>query len=162
MSKRIILNSAMRKILASKFQRIRVLPREKHIANEIDMFFKKMNMYEKYEQKCFSAKNIFESDVCTQTGKFSVVDWEWETNEIYLDKSLIKRNYRKSIILSSDIIEKTLKERFQGNLFVISFCVQFGKFRNISIRICQDSDFPVLDENLEKYSQPIMQIYLRT
>ena len=59
-------------------------------------------------------------------------------------------------------IEKMLLQKFPQNSFVISFCIQFGKYRNINIRICQDLDDSILDGNLEMYDQPVMQIHLKT
>lgn len=162
MNKRINLNSAMRKIFNSKVLYVCVLPSKKHITKEIDAFFKSVTLYEKNGKKCFSTKNIFESNVHTPKNELSIVNWEWDTNEIYLDKSLIKINYKKSIIWSINIIERRLRENFSGNSFVISFCIQSGRFRNINIRIFQDLGYSLLNENLDEYSQPILQVYLKT
>ena len=152
----------MKKVLKSKNSYIGVSFQKKEISNEILSFFNQVRLYQKYDKKCFSTDNIFESDVNLHNVDMSVAEWEWDTNEIYLDKMLIKRQYKKSILLSIDIIEKTLLEKFPGNSFVISFCIQFGRFRNINIRICQDLGIPILDEDLDKYSQPVMQVYLTT
>ena len=162
MNKRINLNSAMSNVFNSKFLYGCVLPSKKHIAEEIDAFFKSVTLYEKNGQKCFSTKNIFESNVCIPPNELSIVNWEWDTNEIYLDKSLIKINYKKAIIWSINIIERALQENFSGNSFVISFCIQSGRFRNINIRICQDLGYSLLNENLDEYSQPVLQVYLKT
>lgn len=148
--------------MTSKFPIIRGRLKENYILSEIDDFFSSVKMHEKNEQKCFSVKDFFALDSYTQNVNTSIMEWEWGTNEIYLDKTLIQRQYKKSILLSIRIIEKVLRERFPDNLFLIIFVVQFGKYRNISIRICQDFGESVLDKNLEKYVQPVMQVHLKT
>ena len=161
MNKKVVMNSPMRKHLESKFSNICILPSKRYIG-EIDLFFKKVKMYERDGVKCFSPKNIFESYLHFDNNNSPITEWEWDTNEIYLDKSLIKRQYKKTIVRSSQHIEKILLERFPNNSFQISFCIQFGKYRNISIRICQDLDDSILERDLNKYDQPIMQVYLKT
>ena len=123
MSKKISVNSAMKKIMESKFPYIGILFREQDISNEIVSFLSHVNLYQKDDQKCFSTDNIFESNVSLYN--MPVTEWEWDTNEIYLDKALIKRQYKKSILLSIDTIEKNLRKRFPGNSFVICFFIQF-------------------------------------
>ncbi len=162
MSNSIIINKSMKKLLKSKSLLVCFPINKKRILDEIDVFFEDVKMHERYGQKCFSVENIFESDLFFKNKNLSVVEWEWNKNEIYLDKPLIKRQYKKVVILSSKYIEKALLEKFPNNAFVISFCIQFGKYRNINIRICQASYNSILDEDLDKYEQPVMQIYLMT
>lgn len=160
MTKKTIVNSAMRKIMESRIPYISFLLRKEDISNVIMSFFNQVSLYRSGEQKCFSNDNIFESDLTVNN--LSIAEWEWDTNEIHLDKTLIKRQYKESILLSIDVIEKALQERFPGNSFVVSFSIQFGKFRNINIRVCQDLGISILDEDLDKYNQPVMQVYLST
>ena len=160
MTKKTIVNSAMRKIMESRIPYISFLLRKEDISNVIMSFFNQVSLYRSGEQKCFSNDNIFESYLTVNN--LSIAEWEWDTNEIHLDKTLIKRQYKESILLSIDVIEKALQERFPGNSFVVSFSIQFGKFRNINIRVCQDLGIAILDEDLDKYNQPVMQVYLST
>ena len=160
MTKKTIVNSAMRKIMESRIPYISFLIRKEDISNVIMSFFNQVSLYRSGEQKCFSNDNIFESDLTVNN--LSIAEWEWDTNEIHLDKTLIKRQYKESILLSIDVIEKALQERFPGNSFVVSFSIQFGKFRNINIRVCQDLGIAILDEYLDKYNQPVLQVYLST
>lgn len=162
MNKNTVMNLPMRKIMSSKFPFVFGLLHKKQITDEIDAFLKDVKMYKMADKKCFSLQNAFESESYVQNNNFSIAEWEWNTNEIYLGKSLIKRQYKKVLMLCSSYIEKMLLQKFPQNSFVISFCVQFGKYRNINIRICQDLDDAVLDRNLEMYDQPVMQIYLKT
>jgi hypothetical protein len=160
MTKKTMANSAMRKIMESRIPYISFLLRKKDISNVITSFFDQVSLFRSGEQKCFSNDNIFESDLTVNN--LSIAEWEWDTNEIHLDKTLIKRQFKESILLSIDVIEKALQERFPGNSFVVSFSIQFGKFRNINIRVCQDLGIAILDEDLDKYNQPVMQVYLST
>ena len=162
MSKNIVMNLPMKKIMGCKFPCVCGMLHKNLIIDEIDVFFKDVKIYERADKKCFSVQNIFESESYLQNNDFSIVEWEWNTNEIYLHKSLIKRQYKKVLILCSIYIEKMLLQKFPQNSFVISFCIQFGRYRNINIRICQDLDDAVLDRNLEIYDQPVMQIRLKT
>ena len=162
MNNKIIMNKPMRKLLESKYLGVCFLLNKKSIIDEIDSFFNGVKMYSKDGKKCFSLDNIFDSDLYSQNDSLSVADWEWKTNEIYLDKTLIKNQYKKTILLSSKYIEKKLLEKFPQNSFVINFCIQFGKYRNINIRVCQDLEDAVFDKDLDKYNQPVMQIYLKT
>lgn len=162
MSKNTVMNLPMRKIMDCKYPYVYGLLQKKQIIDEMAGFFKDVKMYEADGRKCFSVQNVFESTVYFQNNDLSIMEWEWDTNEIYLNKSLIKRQYKKVVMLCSEYIEKMLLQKFPTNSFIISFCVQFGKHRNINIRICQDLKDSVLDRNLELYNQPIMQIHLKT
>lgn len=162
MNKNVIMNMAMKRIFRFNFMHFMSSPQEGSIEDEINTFFTHVKMYRKDEQKCFSTKNIFNCEEYTQNANYSALQWEWDTNEIYLDKSIIKRQYKKSIVLATSIIEKILHEKFPMNSFVISVFVQFGRFRNINIRICQDLEETILDKDLDKYNQPIMQICIST
>ena len=162
MNKNTVMNLPMRKIIGCKYPYLCGLLHKKQITDEIDGFFKDVKMYEMANKKCFSAQNIFETESNFQNNSFSIVEWEWDTNEIYLGKSLIKRQYKKVLMLCSAYIEKMLLQKFPQNSFVISFCMQFGRYENINIRICQNLDEAILDRNLERYDQPVMQIYLKT
>ena len=95
MTKKTIVNSAMRKIMKSRIPYISFLLRKEDISNVITSFFDQVSLYRSGEQKCFSNDNIFESDLTVNN--LSIAEWEWDTNEIHLDKTLIKRQYQPNL-----------------------------------------------------------------
>ena len=161
--KRIIeTNSAMDKILLSKPRISSHRANKRKIKAEIYEFFSKVNLYKRNGAECFSTENIFDSNTYTVENCDSITDWEWDTNEIYLYKSIIDTEFKKSICFAIESIESLLTERFSGNSFYINISAQYGELRNVNIRIYLDRGKPYVDTDIEQYKQPVLTEILTT
>ena len=145
-------NSTMDKILLSRSRATLRRSNKQKIKREIIEFINKVKLFEHNENKCFSEKNIFESN----TNYSSITDWEWDNNEIYLDKSSIGKQFKKAICEALETIESLLVERFSGNSFCINLSVQYGSLRNINIRIYLNRGKAYSDTDIELYNQPVL------
>lgn len=161
--KRIIeTNSAMDKILLSNTQILSCRANKRKIKAEINEFFSKVNLYKQNGAECFSIENIFDSDAYTVKNLDSITDWEWDNNEIYLYKSIIGTEFKKSICFAIESIESQLMERFPGNSFYINVSAQYGELRNVNIRIYLDRGKSYVDTDVEQYNQPVLTEILTT
>lgn len=155
------MNSAMKKILLAKREiGIRVAD-EKGIKSAVNDFFSCVCLYEFSQEKCFSSQNCFASAEYVP-GEKALTEWEWETNEIYLEAKLIQRKYKKAINLVVDTVENLLREKYPNNSFFVVASVQFGKNRNINIRIFLNRGEAYISDDLENYKQPVLQDLLNT
>ena len=152
----------MEQLLLSNFSFFSFKINERKIEMEIDSFFEKVSMFEDIGEKCFSTENCFISSDYVRDSGFSITEWEWDNNEIYLNKKLIKKRFREAIYIAISRIETLLTNKFPDNSFHIIVSAQCGSLRNVVIRLYLDRGDAYLDENLEKYNQPVLSEILRT
>ena len=162
MKKIVETNSLMEEIIFSKAYNLLYKASSRRIKSEIKSFFHKVKLFEYNGQKCFSTENCFNSNEYTEGNYSSITDWEWDTNEIYLKKTFIGKEFKKSIKVAIETIESLLINRFPGNIFYIIVSVQNGDLRNINIRIYLDRGNPYVKSEIERYNQPVLNEILTT
>ena len=158
MNKIVEMNTSMKKVLSSKNNFSFFRANRKKIQSEIVSFFDRVKIYEYNGEKCFSAENCFDTDININSLKniSTLIDWEWDTNEIYLDKSIIGKEFKRAIFIALETIELCIVERFPNITFRISLSLQTGKFRNINARIYLDRGVPYTESDIEGYNQAIL------
>ena len=162
MKKIVETNSHMEKIIFSKVSNLSYKAKKRKIKSEINCFFHKVKLYECNGEKCFSTENCFDSKAYAVGNYTSITDWEWDTNEIYFEKSLIGKQFKESINIIIETIESFLINCFPGNTFYINVSVQDGILRNINVRIHLDRGKPYVDSKLWSYNQPVLREILMT
>ena len=132
------------------------------IKKEINTFFDKVKLVEKNGEKCFSEKNYFDFISLYPDSYTEPTGWEWDNNEIYLGNTAVGNQLKKTIILAIEIIEEYLISRFSGNSFCIMMSAQYGKLRNVNIRIVLNRESCYTDLEMEGFDQPVLKIILTT
>ena len=160
MRKTVKTNSAMDKILLSQKQNVFHRANKRKIKAEIDGFFSKVNLHKQNSNECFSAENIFDSSTYIVENCDSITDWEWDNNEIYLYKSIIGTDFKKSICFAVEYIESLLMKRFPEKSFYINISAQHGELRNVNIRIYLNRGKPYVATDIGQYNQPILTEFL--
>jgi len=162
MKKTVEMNAEMVDVLFAqnrcRFTRLNITKLKKEFA----VFFDCVGLFEADGDKCFSTKNCFQPDSSGSNDIVDITAWEWDNNEIFLDKSIIGKDYRKAIKYALEIIEVALINCYSGNSFYIFISVQKGEMRNINIRIFLNRGMPYVDYDVEKYKQPVLIEMLET
>ena len=161
MQKVVEANSLMKELLFKSSNSLFSANKRK-IKAEINSFFKNVQLFECEGEKCFSSENIFISNKYKNGDCSSITDWEWDSNEIYLNKSIIGNRFKDSVNIAVETIESLLFEKFPRNSFYISVCVQYGDLRNINIRIYLNRGAPYANVDIEEYQQPVLNEILNT
>ena len=151
----------MEKILSKKSKLLCGFKKRK-IISEINDFFDKVHLYKNDQEICFSTDNYFALPSDTSDKYSSLSDWEWGTNEIYLQKSIVDKELKASLTIALETVEELLVKNFAGTSFFIIASLQHGKYRNINIRICINRENPYMDSEIERYNQPVLREILIT
>ncbi|MBQ7314751.1 MAG: hypothetical protein IJW83_01920 [Clostridia bacterium] len=160
MTKEIHMNAPMKKLAVQVMPLF--LPNERKILAEINSFFERAAMYPCKEGICFLTDPPSNVACLLENKHHFLTELEWEHNEIYFNKSMIRRGYRQSIEIAFKQIASLLSEKFPNICFRIVASVQFGKHRNVNIHVYIDRQESIISTDLDTYEQPVMYMILQT
>ena len=159
MNKNVITNSLMDKILLSESSKYLKDTEKRKIKAELIAFFKKAKLYEYAGKKCFSTENCFDLEDYRLDLK-PTIDWEWDTNEIYLFEEIVGTEIKESLTYAIECIESLLIKSYSDNSFCIEASVQLGDPNSINIRIYLFNGSFYADVDIEDYNQPVLRMVI--